>query len=203
MKSINLYRKGTTMKRSIVFMLVTLFAFQGVLLSQSKEKKMDTQPVLYSFTMKTIDGKDKNLSEYKGKVLMLVNVASKCGHTPQYKGLESLYEKYKDKGFMILGFPANNFLRQEPGTDEEIQNFCTVNYGVTFDMFSKISVKGDDQHPLYRYLTEESPFPGSVKWNFQKYLVDRRGTVVEQYAPGTEPTEKEVSAEIEKLLAEH
>jgi len=161
---------------------------------------METQPPLYSFTMKTIDGKDKQLSDYKGKVLMIVNVASKCGHTPQYKGLEALYEKYKDSGFMILGFPANNFFSQEPGTNEEIKIFCSVNYGVTFDMFSKISVKGDDQHPLYHYLTEESQVPGVVKWNFQKYLVDRKGNVVTKFSPSTKPTEKEVIDEIEKLL---
>jgi glutathione peroxidase len=170
--------------------------------AQTKEGKMDTQPALYSFTMKTIDGNDKKLLDYKGKVLMIVNVASKCGHTPQYKGLEALYEKYKDQGFMILGFPANNFFSQEPGTNEEIKSFCSLNYGVTFDMFSKISVKGDDQHPLYHYLTEESPVPGAVKWNFQKYLVDRNGKVVEKFSPGTEPTEKEVITGIEKLLSE-
>ena len=103
---------------------------------------------------------------------------------------------------MILGFPANNFFSQEPGTNEEIKTFCSLNYGVTFDMFSKISVKGDDQHPLYHYLTEESPVPGVVKWNFQKYLVDRKGNVVDKFAPGTEPTEKEVIAEIEKLVSD-
>ena len=161
---------------------------------------MEKLPQLYSFTMKTIDGKDKKLSDYKGKVLMIVNVASKCGHTPQYKGLEAIYEKYNNRGFMILGFPANNFLRQKTGTNEEIKKFCSLNYGVTFDMFSKISVKGNDQHPLYHFLTKESPVPGDVKWNFQKYLVDRKGNVVYKFSPGTEPTEKEVIDEIEKLL---
>ena len=168
----------------------------------AKEKEMEQPPTLYSFVMKTIEGKDKPLSEYKGKVLLIVNVASKCGHTPQYKGLEELYEKYRDKGFMILGFPANNFLRQEPGSNEDIKKFCTLNYGVTFDMFSKISVKGDDQHPLYTYLTKESSVPGEVKWNFQKYLVDRNGNVVEKFSPGTEPTEKGLIERIEKLLSE-
>jgi glutathione peroxidase len=190
------------MKSTKAAVLIVLFAFQVILSAQTKEKQMETQPVLYSFTMKTIEGNDKKLSDYKGKVLMIVNVASKCGHTPQYKGLEALYEKYKDQGFMILGFPANNFFSQEPGTNEEIKTFCSLNYGVTFDMFSKISVKGDDQHPLYHYLTEESPVPGAVKWNFQKYLVDRKGNVVDKFSPGTEPTEKEVIAEIEKLVSE-
>jgi len=188
------------MKYKNAFVLIVVFIFQMTVLAQTKEKQMETQPPLYSFTMKTIDGKDKQLSDYKGKVLMIVNVASKCGHTPQYKGLEALYEKYKDSGFMILGFPANNFFSQEPGTNEEIKIFCSVNYGVTFDMFSKISVKGDDQHPLYHYLTEKSQVPGVVKWNFQKYLVDRKGNVVTKFSPSTKPTEKEVIDEIEKLL---
>ena len=182
-------------------MLIALFIAQTILMAQSKEKQMEKPLSLYSFTMKTIDGNDKKLSDYKGKVLLIVNVASKCGHTPQYKGLEAIYEKYKDRGFMILGFPANNFLWQEPGTNEEIKKFCSLNYGVKFDIFSKISVKGDDQHPLYRYLTEDSPFPGSVKWNFQKYLIDRNGNVVGKFSPGTEPTEKEVIDEIEKFLS--
>jgi glutathione peroxidase len=179
-----------------------LFIVQMIVLGQTKEKKVEAQPMLYSFTMKTIDEKDKKLSDYNGKVLMIVNVASKCGHTPQYKGLESIYEKYKDRGFMVLGFPANNFLWQEPGSDKEIKEFCTLNYGVTFDMFSKISVKGKEQNPLYRYLTQESPVPGAVSWNFQKYLVDRKGNVVAKFDPGTEPTDKKVIDEIEKLLAE-
>ena len=190
------------MKHINALVLGALLTFQMIGTAQTKEKQMETQPALYSFTMKTIDGNEKKLSDYKGKVLMIVNVASKCGHTPQYKGLEALYEKYKDQGFMILGFPANNFFSQEPGTNEEIKSFCSLNYGVTFDMFSKISVKGDDQHPLYHYLTEESPVPGAVKWNFQKYLVDRNGKVVEKFSPGTEPTEKEVITGIEKLLSE-
>jgi glutathione peroxidase len=150
--------------------------------------------------MKTIDGKDKLLSDYKGKVLLVVNVASKCGHTPQYKGLEALYQKYGKEGFMILGFPANNFFRQEPGTDSEIKEFCTTKYNVTFDMFSKISVKGDDQHPLYQYLTKESPFPGDVKWNFQKYLVDRNGSIVAKFDPKVEPEDTTVIQAVEKYL---
>jgi glutathione peroxidase len=190
------------MKFRTAGLLAALLMIQSLGMGKAMEKKMEAQPAVYSFTMKTIDGKEKSLSDYKGKVLMIVNVASKCGHTPQYKGLEGLYEKYKDQGFVILGFPANNFLFQEPGTNEEIKKFCTLTYGVKFDMFAKISVKGKDQNPLYHYLTEESPVPGSVKWNFQKYLVDRKGNVVEKFAPGTEPTEKEVSAAIEKLLAE-
>jgi len=190
------------MKKTIGLMLVLFILLPAEFLAQTAEKQMNQESKLYSFTMKTIDGKDKPLSDYKGKVLLIVNVASKCGHTPQYKGLQSLYETYKDKGFVILGFPANNFLWQEPGTDGEIKNFCTLNYGVTFEMFSKISVKGKDQHPLYQYLTEDSPVPGVVKWNFQKYLVDRNGNVVEKFAPGIKPEEKEVIDKIEQLLRE-
>jgi glutathione peroxidase len=184
------------------FVLAIVFTLPITIFAQTEEKLMEQQPKLYSFSMKTIDGKDKPLSEYKGKVLMIVNVASKCGHTTQYKGLESIYEKYKDRGFMILGFPANNFLWQEPGTNDEIKKFCTLNYGVTFDMFSKISVKGSDQDPLYQYLTKESPVSGAVTWNFQKYLVDRKGNVVEKFTPGTGPEEKEVIDKIEQLLIE-
>jgi glutathione peroxidase len=190
------------MKNAMRLVLAIVFTLPVTIFAQTEEKIMEQQPKLYSFSMKTIDGKDKPLSEYKGKVLMIVNVASKCGHTPQYKGLESIYEKYKDRGFMILGFPANNFLWQEPGTNDEIKKFCTLNYGVTFDMFSKISVKGSDQDSLYQYLTKESPAPGAVTWNFQKYLVDRKGNVVEKFAPGTKPEEKEVIDKIEQLLSE-
>jgi glutathione peroxidase len=183
-------------------MIIVMIFGSLTISAEKKEKKMEMAPKLYSFTMKTIDGNDKPLSEYKGKVLLIVNVASKCGHTPQYKGLEEVYKKYKDRGFMILGFPANNFLHQEPGTNEDIKKFCTMNYGVTFDMFSKISVKGNDQHPLYKYLTEESAVSGPVKWNFQKYLVNRSGAIVEKFAPGVEPTEQEVLDKIEQLLNE-
>ena len=190
------------MKNTMRFVLAIMFTLPVTIFAQTEEKIMEQQPKLYSFSMKTIDGKDKPLSEYKGKVLLIVNVASKCGNTPQYKGLESIYEKYKERGFMILGFPANNFLWQEPGTNDEIKKFCTMNYGVTFDMFSKISVKGDDQDSLYQYLTKDSPVPGAVTWNFQKYLVDRKGNVVEKFTPKTGPEEKEVIDKIEQLLSE-
>lgn len=156
---------------------------------------------IHDFKMKTIDGKEKSLSEYKGKVLLIVNVASRCGYTPQYKDLEEVYREYKDRGFTVLGFPANNFGEQEPGTDQEILTFCTSKYDVTFDMFSKISVRGDDQHPLYTYLTKDSPFPGDVKWNFQKYLVDANGAIVAMYPSKTKPTDPSVKEKIEALLA--
>lgn len=160
----------------------------------------------YDFTMKSIDGKNIPLSSYKGKVVLLVNVASRCGNTPQYKGLEALYRKYREKGLVVLGFPANNFGRQEPGSDEEIRDFCTTTYDVTFDLFSKISVKGSDQHPLYRFLTsaETNPeFAGDVKWNFQKYLLGRDGKILGKFAPGLDPLSSEITAPIEKALESH
>jgi len=155
---------------------------------------------VYGFTPKSIDGQPAPLSEYKGKVLLLVNVASKCGFTPQYKGLEAVYEQYKDKGFVIVGFPANNFMQQEPGTNEEIKSFCTRTYNVTFPMMSKISVKGDDQDALYKYLTAAQG--GDIKWNFTKFLIDRNGNIVARFEPPVKPDSPEVKAAIEKTLAE-
>ncbi len=156
---------------------------------------------MLDYTMKRLDGSEEELSTYRGKVLMLVNVASRCGLTPQYAGLQALYDKYQGQGFEILGFPANNFMGQEPGTDEEIAEFCSLHYGVTFPVFSKISVKGDDIHPLYRDLTGmPEPIGGDVMWNFQKYLVDREGNVVEKIMPMTTPDDPAVGARIEALL---
>ena len=156
------------------------------------------------FTAKTIDGKEQKLSDYKGKVVLLVNVASKCGLTPQYTALESLYAKYKDQGFVIVGFPANNFGGQEPGTNEEIKQFCTGKYNVTFPMMSKISVKGDDKDPLYKFLTEGGAgkeFAGDIEWNFAKFLVDRNGNVIARFASKTTPDSPQVTAAVEKALA--
>jgi len=157
---------------------------------------------VYDFSARTIDGKSRKLSDYKGKVLLVVNTASQCGFTPQYKGLEALYEKYKDKGFAVLGFPSNQFGQQEPGPDSEIAEFCEMNYGVTFPMFSKIDVNGADAHPLYKYLTStKKGLLGSeaIKWNFTKFLVDKKGNVVERYAPTTKP--EELQKDIEKALS--
>src|SRR5690349_9172664 len=145
---------------------------------------------IYDYTLKTIDGAPAPLSAYKGKVVLLVNVASKCGYTPQYAGLEKLYEKYKDKGFVIIGVPANNFGGQEPGTDEEIKTFCSRNYNVTFPMMSKVSVKGDDIVPLYGYLTENTG--GDVKWNFTKFLVDKNGKIVNRFESKVTPDSPEM-----------
>jgi glutathione peroxidase len=153
--------------------------------------------------MKMLNGSEKSLSDYKGKVILIVNVASKCGLTPQYKDLEAIYKKYKDQGFVILGFPANNFLWQEPGEDSEIASFCQINYGVTFDMFSKISVKGSDIHPLYQFLTQKkynNLEDASIKWNFQKFLIDREGNMVKAINPKTKISDSSVIANIEALL---
>jgi glutathione peroxidase len=156
---------------------------------------------VYDFTLDDIDGKPTPLSKFRGKVLLLVNTASMCGNTPQYSELETIYEKYQDRGLEILAFPANNFGQQEPGTNQEIKGFCLTKYSLTFPLFSKISVKGSDKHPLYRYLTEQSPFPGEVEWNFQKYLVDRSGNVIARYHHRTKPLSDEIVQGIETALA--
>jgi len=157
------------------------------------------------FKMKDIDGNDVKLKKYKGNVLLVVNTASKCGYTPQYEGLQAIYAKYKDQGFYVLGFPANNFGGQEPGTDPEIKEFCSLKYKVTFPMFSKISVKGDDQDPLYKFLTskETDPnFAGDITWNFNKFLVDRKGNIVARFSSKDKPESETVAQAIEKYLAE-
>ena len=156
---------------------------------------------IYDFKVKDIHGKTVDLDVYKGKVLLVVNTASQCGFTPQYKGLEKLYEKMHGKGLEILGFPCNQFGAQEPGSEEEIESFCEVNYGVTFPLFAKIDVNGDDTAPVYKYLKHAKPgLLGSeaIKWNFTKFLVDRNGEVVERYAPKDEP--ESFAGDIEKLL---
>jgi len=156
---------------------------------------------IYDFTMNDIDGNPVSLSEYKGKVVMIVNVASKCGLTKQYEGLEALYKAYQEKGFVILGFPCNQFMGQEPGTEAEILEFCTVNYGVTFPLFSKIEVNGDGAHPLYQFLRKKLPGTGSksdIEWNFAKFLIGRDGKPVERFNPRTKP--EDTAASIEKLL---
>ena len=157
---------------------------------------------LYSFTLPNIDGKPMPLADFKGKVILVVNVASQCGYTPQYSALQAVYEKYKDQGLVILGFPANNFGQQEPGTNAEIKTFCSRKYSVTFPLYSKISVKGDDQAPLYQYLTKEADpsHTGDIKWNFTKFLVDRNGNVVHRFEPAVTPDSAEVVSAIEKLL---
>src|SRR5215471_17509791 len=155
-----------------------------------------------SFTMNSIDGKPVDLSKYEGQVVLMVNVASQCGYTPQYAALEELHKKYSAKGLRILGFPSNDFGEQEPGSDSEIAQFCKQNYGVEFDMFSKIVVKGGGQAPLYKYLTTHPKFPGQVDWNFEKFLIGRNGEVIGRFKSEIEPTSGQMTKAIETALAE-
>ena len=157
---------------------------------------------IYNFSVKNIDGQEVSLDKYKGKVILIVNVASKCGYTPQYEGLQNLYESYKDDDFVILGFPANNFKGQEPGSNEEIKQFCTLEYGVEFPMFSKVSVKGDDQAELFTYLTSLSnpDFEGDIKWNFEKFLISKEGNLVRRFRSDVKPESDEIVEAIEKEI---
>ncbi len=151
--------------------------------------------------VKTIDGSDTSLNEYKGDVLLVVNVASQCGLTPQYEGLQEVFKKYQAKGLKVLGFPCNDFGAQEPGSNAEIKVFCTTKYDVSFPMYDKLHVKGEDQHPLYAALTGKgSPFPGDIEWNFGKFLIDRKGTIIKRFSPRTEPKSAEVINAIEAAL---
>jgi len=157
---------------------------------------------VYQYELNTINGENISLSDYEGELLLIVNTASECGFTPQYEGLQELYETYSDQGFKILGFPANNFGGQEPGSDEEIAQFCELNYGVTFPMFSKVSVKGEDQHPLFEYLTtaENPDFKGEISWNFEKFLVDRNGNVVRRFKSRVTPMSGELTDAVTEYL---
>lgn len=158
---------------------------------------------IFQGTLNRLDGSPQDLADYNGQVLLVVNVASKCGLTKQYEGLERLYARYKDRGFAVLGFPSNDFKNQEPGSNAEIAEFCRATYGVQFPMFEKIRVLGPDAHPIYQQLTSlPAPIGGPIEWNFQKYLVDRRGRVVEKFSPRTEPDDPALIAKIEALLAE-
>jgi glutathione peroxidase len=190
--------------------LVTIFgvvaiAFGAAFLFLHAESVSAKSASILDFKMKDIDGKDVKLKKYKGNVLLVVNTASKCGYTPQYEGLQATFDKYKGQGFYVLGFPANNFGGQEPGTAAEIKEFCTSKYKVTFPMFAKISVKGTDQDPLYSYLTNKETngdLSGDIKWNFTKFLVDRKGHIVARFEPKVKPDSPEVMQAIEKYLAE-
>ncbi|MBG9811544.1 glutathione peroxidase [Bacillus endophyticus] len=158
---------------------------------------------IYQFSVQNIKGEEQSLEQYKGKVIVVVNTASKCGFTPQFEGLQNLYEKYKDRNFVILGFPCNQFGGQEPGDEEEIQSFCQRNYGVDFPMFAKVDVKGDNAHPLFQYLAEKAPgILGSkaIKWNFTKFLIDKDGEPVQRFSPKTAP--EDLEHDIEQLLEE-
>jgi glutathione peroxidase len=167
------------MIKKITFAALMLISFLSV----------TAQENIYGFKVKTLSGASANLADYKGKVVLIVNTASKCGLTPQYEGLEALYKKYKDSGFVILAFPCNQFMGQEPGTAEEIQNFCSSKYDVTFPLFEKIDVNGDNAHPLYVFLKEKLPIEGknNIRWNFEKFLIDKNGVPVKRFAPKTKP----------------
>ena len=171
--------------------------------AQAQQKETNTTGNIYGFTMNQIDGTATPLSEYKGKVLLLVNVASRCGFTGQYAGLQKLYETYKDRGLMVMGFPANDFLFQEPGSNKDIAQFCSLKYHVTFPMFEKITVKGRGIHPLYKYLTEKATNPessGDITWNFNKFLISRDGRILARFGSKTTPENKDMIAAIEKAL---
>ena len=184
-----------------VMFLLAISAYGDNMNQETKMKADDQMASDYlHIPFSTITGEKASLADYQGKVILLVNVASKCGYTKQYAGLEKLYRKYKDDGLVILGFPANNFGGQEPGTNEQILEFCTSTFDVTFPMMSKISVKGDDIHPLYKYLTTESGFSGDIKWNFTKFLLDRDGKPVARFESAVEPMSEEIVGDIEKLL---
>jgi glutathione peroxidase len=157
-------------------------------------------PKLYDFTVQTIDGEARSLNEYRGRTLLIVNTASRCGFTPQYASLEALYQKYKARGLVVLAFPANDFMGQEPGSNADIKTFCTEHYKVSFPLFAKLSVRGKQIAPLYEWLTKRSPFPGDIPWNFTKFLVSPEGQVVARFGPMTDPGAADVTAKLEKLL---
>ena len=192
-------------KKILLLAAITLFAVTSYACSKRTEtqnnmtnKKSD--PINVSdVKVKTMDGQEKSISDFKGKVLLIVNVASKCGYTPQYEGLEKIYEKYKDKGFEILAFPCNDFGGQEPGTNEEIQSFCKTTYNVTFPLFDKVKVLGGDKAPLYSKLIGFEP-AGDISWNFEKFLIDKNGNVVGRYKSKVKPESEELTTAIEKLL---
>jgi len=189
---------GLNMKKILLIILVVLSVSTIIYSATKSEDKMSK--TVYDFTVTTINGEEKSLADFEGKVLLIVNTASNCGFTPQYKGLQELYNKYNKQGLEILGFPCNQFGGQEPGSDEQIKEFCDLNYSVTFPMFSKIDVNGDNAHPLYKFLKSEQAglITDEIKWNFTKFLVDKNGKPVDRYASQTSP--ESIAKDIEKLL---
>ena len=191
------------MSRWLMVCFVAVLAISIVSQTMAEEKKV---PATLNFKMKTLAGKEVSLNKYQGKVVLIVNVASECGLTPQYEQLQAMHDKYSKKGLAIVGFPCNQFGQQEPGTAEEIQQFCTENYGVKFDLFEKVEVNGDNACPLYKHLTQldtKPKGPGEITWNFEKFLVDRQGEVVARFQPRTRPDAPEVLQQIERELARH
>jgi glutathione peroxidase len=184
------------MKSNIVLFCLSILSIFSI---SGQEKNSASS--IYQFKVKSLEGKEINLKDYEGKVVLIVNTASKCGFTPQYKGLEDLYKKYSSKGLVILGFPCNQFAGQEPGSAEEISKFCSLKYGVTFPMMAKIDVNGDNAHPLYKYLKNALPgtLGNEIKWNFTKFLLDRKGNPIKRYGSTTKP--EDITNDIEKLLS--
>jgi glutathione peroxidase len=196
-----------TISQSIPAMAAVMaIAFSWSMVSAGPQASPKKPTSVLDFTVKDIDGKDVPLTKFQGKVLLIVNTASQCGYTPQYKGLQETYQKYKDQGFEVLAFPANEFGAQEPGSDEQIKQFCSTRYKVSFPLFSKIVVKGKGIHPLYEYLTTEATDPkhaGPIPWNFAKFLVNRKGEVVARFEPGVKPDSSELTTVVEKALGQH
>jgi glutathione peroxidase len=196
-------------KGSAITVAVTAVLISCLILYQMKQSEISsaqtkgTMKSVYEITVKDIDGKPVKLDRYKGNVLMVVNVASECGFTPQYEGLQKIYQKYQPQGLVVLGFPANNFGGQEPGSEAEIKTFCTQRFKVTFPMFSKVSAKGSDIHPLYRFLTDKASnpkFAGEITWNFNKFIIDRNGNTIARFESSDEPESAEVTQAIEEAL---
>lgn len=181
-------------KKSVLFLLTFFFMAGGAGMNLHAAENV------LSFQALDIDGKEVNLADFSGKTLLVVNTASKCGFTPQYASLQKVYEKYQAQGFEVLAFPANDFGKQEPGTNAEIKEFCNLRFNITFPLFSKVVVKGEDKHPLFKYLTEDSNFKGPIQWNFTKFLVNAEGNVVARFASGDDPMSPEVTAKIEETL---
>lgn len=184
-------------------MLAWLVAPSGPAVAETEAEERMEPATLFEIEARRLGGRTESLEGYRGQVLLIVNTASRCGYTPQLEGLQALYDRYRERGFSVLGFPSNDFAGQEPGTDAEIGAFCRSNYGVEFPMFSKVRVTGADAHPIYAYLTSlAEPVGGPVQWNFQKYLIDRHGVVVARYASKVRPQDPALVGEIERLLAE-
>lgn len=199
MKGIGM-RRGSL--RTALWICLASTALIAASASGESEESANMKP-LPDFELKRLDGKKDSLGAYRGQVLLIVNVASQCGYTPQYEGLQALFERYRDRGFSVLGFPSNDFGKQEPGSDQEIAKFCRANYGVEFPMFTKSKVLGEQAHPLYRELASRpAPIGGDVTWNFEKYLVDREGRAVARFDPETKPEDPRLTKRIEELLAD-
>lgn len=193
------------MNKNLVLLSLSIIVVSSILLAKNFTPTPSALMAksIHEFSVKNIDGQEVKLSAYKGKVALVVNVASKCGYTPQYDGLQAIYTKYKDQGLVVLGFPANNFMGQEPGTNEEIKTFCQTKFNVSFPLFAKISVKGDDIHPLYQFLTskESNPeFAGNITWNFNKFLVDQNGKVIARFETKEKPEGEKITQAIEAAL---